>query len=390
MSEKVSRIALIGPTATDVRDTMIEGESGLVAVCERAGMKIHYEPAKKRVTFPSGARAAVFTAEEPNRLRGPQHGFAWLDEPAHMPLIDDVWSNLLFGLRLPPRPHIVVTTTPIPKPWVRKVLADGRTSVTRGSTYENMANLADNYREAIKGYEGTRLGRQELYGEVLEDVEGALWQQEFLVYASWAVEEMDRVVVAIDPAGTANRRSDETGIVTVGMQRKVSGEHDERAFVLADSSGQMTPSEWARQAMKDYDRYGADAIVVETNFGADMVKENLRHNGFTGRVIEARAMRGKALRAEPVVALYEQHRIYHRGAEGRTSLEKLEEEMLTWVPGEGASPNRVDALVWAITELLKPGGEMKFVSPRHIPASGGLSGISSSGFYLPSRDRITY
>lgn len=368
MSEKVPRMALIAPTAQDARDTMVEGESGLIAVCERAGIKILYEPAKKRVTFPSGARATLFSGEEPNRLRGPQHGFAWLDEPAHMPLIDDVWSNLLFGLRLPPRPHVIVTTTPTPKKWVRELVAEERTRTVRGATHENLVNLADEYRRVIAGYEGTRLGRQELYGEILEDVEGALWQADFLQYANWDHEEMDRIVIAIDPAGTANRRSDETGIIGVGMQRKVSGEHDERAYVLRDSSGKMTPSEWAKRAMKDYDQLQADAIVVETNFGADMVRENLRHNGFEGRIIEARAMRGKQLRAEPVVALYEQHRIFHRGEKGLTSLEKLEEEMLTWVPGEGASPNRVDALVWAINELMKPGGIVAIASPRNLPS----------------------
>lgn len=368
MSEKVGRMALIAPTAQDARDTMIEGESGLVAVCEQAGMKILYEPAKKRVTFPSGARATLFSGEEPNRLRGPQHGYAWLDEPAHMPLIDEVWSNLLFGLRLPPRPHILVTTTPTPRKWVRELIAEPDTIPVRGKTHDNLVNLADNYRKIIAGYEGTRLGRQELYGEILEDVVGALWNAGFLIYSDMPIEDMNRIVVAIDPAGTANRRSDETGIVTAGLVRGDPGtSNQDTAYILRDSSGQMSPRDWAQRAMKDYDHFGADAIVVETNFGADMVKENLRHNGFTGRVIESRAARGKQVRAEPVAALYEQHRVFHR--EG--VLEKLEEEMLTWVPGEGASPNRVDALVWAVAELLKPGGEYTFSSPRRL--SGGTN-----------------
>jgi len=364
MSEKVGRMALIAPTAQDARDTMIEGESGLVAVCERAGMKILYEPAKKRVTFPSGSRATLFSGEEPNRLRGPQHGYAWLDEPAHMPLIDEVWSNLLFGLRLPPRPHILVTTTPTPRKWIRELIAEPDTVPVRGRTHDNLVNLAENYRKIIQGYEGTRLGRQELYGEILEDVVGALWNASMLVYSDLPLEDMNRIVVAIDPAGTANRRSDETGIVTAGLVKSPNGD---TAHILRDSSGQMSPRDWAQRAIKDYEQLGADAIVVETNFGADMVRENLRHNGFDGRIIESRATRGKQVRAEPVAALYEQHRVYHR--EG--ILEKLEEEMLTWVPGEGASPNRIDAMVWAVTELLKPGGEYAIASPRRI--SGGLA-----------------
>lgn len=368
MSERVSRMALIAPTAQDARDTMIEGESGLVAVCERQGMKILYEPAKKRVTFPSGCRATLFSGEEPNRLRGPQHGFAWLDEPAHFPLIDEVWSNLLFGLRLPPRPHILVTTTPTSRKWMRELIASDRTRDTRGSTHENLDNLADEYREIIKGYEGTRLGRQELYGEILDDVEGALWQSEYIKFGRIPLEEQTRVVVAIDPAGTANRRSDKTGIVTCGMKREMG---EERGYVLNDSSGTFSPNDWAKKAMKDYDRFNADAIVVEVNFGADMVKENLRHNGFKGRVIEARAMRGKALRAEPVVGLYEQGRIFHDNESG--NLSELEDEMLTWVPGEGDSPNRVDALVWAFTELMKPGGQVAYASPRGLGGGGPRS-----------------
>jgi phage terminase large subunit-like protein len=378
MSEKVGRMALIAPTATDARDTMVEGVSGIIAVCERAGMKAHYEPAKRRITFPSGSRATLFSAEEPNRLRGPQHGFAWLDEPAHMPLIEDVWSNLLFGLRLPPRPHIIVTTTPTPKPWVRKLVADPTTVPVRGKTHDNLDNLADQYREVIKAWEGTRLGRQELYGEILEDVEGALWNSDIIGYdEAHGVADMDRIVVAIDPAGTANRRSDETGIVAAGIRRKAAeafGQQVDVGYVLADRSGTYSPQQWAQAAMKLYDELGADAIVVETNFGADMVEDNLRHYGFAGHLIKARAMRGKELRAEPIVGLYEQHRVKHvaAGYDPDGPLGKLEDEMLNWVPGEGASPNRVDALVWALTELLKPGGEITFVTPRSLgrPATG--------------------
>lgn len=362
MSEKVGRMALVAPTASDARDTMIDGESGLLQVCARAGMKVLYEPSKKRVTFPSGARATLFSGEEPDRLRGPQHGFAWLDEPAHMPLIDEVWTMLLLGLRLPPRPHVIVTTTPKPIKWVRTLVDKPNTRVVKGKTHDNLSNLAQSYQdEVMSQYEGTRMGRQELYGDILEDVEGALWQAEWLSRSDREHTEMERIVIAIDPAGTSNKKSDETGIVTAGKLGK-------QGFVLRDDSGRMTPQEWAKKAMKNYEELQADAIVVETNFGGDMVKENLRHNGFEGRVIESRAVRGKQLRAEPIVTLYEQGRMFHNGP-NIGQFDKLEEEMLTWVPGEGASPNRVDALVWAMTDLMKPGGEMTFASPLNLPGS---------------------
>lgn len=368
MSEQVGRMALVAPTAQDARDTMIEGESGLVAVCEGAGMKIQYEPAKKRVTFPSGCRATLFSGEEPNRLRGPQHGFAWLDEPAHMPLIDDVWSNLLFGLRLPPRPHVMVTTTPTPRKWVKELVKDPRTVHVRGRTHANLINLAEEYRNIIKGYEGTRQGRQELEGEILEDVEGALWATDMLQYSEIPNGEIPRIGIAIDPAGTANRRSDITGIVAAGIIPGATRDKD-IGHVLADVSGRYSPAQWAKAAIKLYDDLKADFIVVEVNFGADMVADNLRNYGFRGRIIDARAMRGKQLRAEPIVGLYEQKRIFHRLG----VLAELENEMLTWIPGEGDSPNRVDAVVWVLTELLKPGGETHIASPRGLTQLGQVS-----------------
>jgi phage terminase large subunit-like protein len=364
MSEVVGRMALVAPTAQDARDTMIDGESGLIAVCANAGMKVLYEPSKKRVTFPNGSRATLFSGEEPDRLRGPQHGFAWLDEPAHMPQIEEIWENLRLGLRLPPRPHIIVTTTPKPIPWVRDLIAQPKTRWVRGKTYDNLKNLADNYEDIIADLEGTRRGRQELYGEILDDVEGALWISDWIRHNALKVkvEELERIVVAVDPAGTANRRSDKTGIVTIGKQGKM-------AHVLRDSSGTLAPADWARQVIRDYEAFQASAVVVEVNFGADMVKENLRHNGFEGRVIEARASRGKELRAEPVVSLYELGRVMHN-----EHFQSLEDEMLTWVPGVGASPNRVDALVWGVTELLKPGGSITLKSSRGIGAPGLFSG----------------
>lgn len=346
MSERVGRMALIAPTGADVRDTMIEGESGLVYVCSVAGQPIKWEPSKRRITFDNGCIATTFSGEEPDRLRGPQHGFAWLDEPAHMPLIDEVWSNLLFGLRLGRRPHVVLTSTPIPTTWVRNIQSDEKTKVVRVSTYANLDNLAPNFRElVVSRFEGTRKGRQELYGELLMDVEGALWQEEY-IHRGTATHppEMDRIVIAIDPAGSQNKRSDETGIVMVGREGKF-------AHVLQDASGKYSPQGWARIALSLYRDNEADAIVAERNFGGDMVRKVIETEaeamGINARIIVKQAMRSKELRAEPIVNLYEQTRVTHWN-----DLAALENEMLTWIPGIGASPNRVDALVWAIDELI--------------------------------------
>ncbi len=347
MSERVGRMALIAPTGADVRDTMIEGESGLLYVCSVAGQPVKWEPSKRRITFDNGCIATTFSGEEPDRLRGPQHGFAWLDEPAHMPLIEEVWSNLMFGLRLGKRPHVVLTSTPIPTKWVRDIQGRDKTRVVRVSTYANLDNLAENFREeVVKEYEGTRKGRQELYGELLADVEGSLWNEEMLQHTD-EIPEFDRIVIAIDPAGSQNRRSDETGIIVCG---KIANE----GYVLEDASGKYSPQGWARMAFSLYEKYEADAIIAEKNFGGDMVGKVLRTEaeelGIEPRIIVKQAMRSKALRAEPIVALYEQGRVWHLRSKRDLSL--LETEMLSWIPGEGPSPNRVDALVWAMTELM--------------------------------------
>ena len=345
MSERVGRMALIAPTGADVRDTMIEGESGLLYVCSVAGQGVRYQPALRRLTFDNGCIATTFSAEEPDRLRGPQHGFAWLDEPAHYPNVEEVWSNLMFGLRLGNRPHVVLTSTPLPTKWVRDIQSREKTRVVRVSTYANLDNLAPNFKEeVVAAYEGTRKGRQELYGELLLDVEGSLWQEEYLQKGQGDLPDMDRIVIAIDPAGSQNKRSDETGIIAVGRSGKI-------AHVLSDRSGKYSPQGWAREALNLYRRLEADAIVAEKNFGGDMVKKVIETEaealGINARIIVKQAMRSKALRAEPAVNLYEQKRVFHWN-----DLAALETEMLTWVPGEGASPNRVDALVWALEELI--------------------------------------
>jgi phage terminase large subunit-like protein len=369
MSERVGRMALIAPTGADVRDTMIEGESGLIYVCSAAGQPVKWEPSKRRITFDNGCIATTFSAEEPDRLRGPNHGFAWLDEPAHYPNAEEVWSNLMFGLRIGSRPHVVLTSTPIPTKWVRDIQSRHNTRVVRVSTYANLDNLAPNFREEVVAqFEGTRKGRQELYGELLLDVEGALWQEEYLLRGQGERPEMDRIIIAIDPAGSQNKRSDETGIIAVGREGR-------NAHVLRDASGKYSPQGWARMALSIYRDLEADAIVAEKNFGGDMVRNVIETEaeamGINARVIVKQAMRSKQLRAEPVVNLYEQKRIFHWN-----NLAELENEMLTWIPGTGASPNRVDALVWAIDELITSTSVGRIRSAR----GGTIRGRDDEGF----------
>ena len=352
----VPRVAIIGGTAPDVRDIMVEGESGLVTIAAPNHRPV-YEPSKRRLTWPNGCVATLFSAEEPDRLRGPEHYYAWWDEPAHAPLVQECWDNLMFGLRLGRRPCIVATTTPRPRPWVKALVADASTRLTRASTYDNVDNLAPAFAQrVIERYENTRLGRQELHGEVLEDVEGALWSWDLIEPDRVAMApEHDRVVVGVDPAGGAKRSNDETGIVVVG----IAADH---LYVLADRSGRMSPYGWAMATDAAYDEFGADAVVAETNYGGDMVLSNLRAAGVPKRVIGVHSRRGKAIRAEPVVGVYEQHRAHHVGV-----FAELEEELTTWRPYEDRdSPNRLDALVHAATALIGRRAPATVASPTTL------------------------
>lgn len=387
ISEKVERIALVGRRGKDVRNTMVEGVSGLRSVCEAKGLSYDWMPSKMEFTFANGSVAYGFSAEEPASLRGPEHGAAWLDEPAHMDLIDDVWDNLLFGLRLKGMPggaKILCTSTPLPSKWLKGLIAEKTTRKVTGSTYENLANLDETFKKnVIAKYEGTRLGKQELHGSLLEDVPGALWKQALILRPTLPIEIADftRIVVAVDPAGSNNRKSDETGIVVVGI-------HNGYCYVLEDKSGKYSPNGWATEANNCYIRWQADAIIAEKNFGGDMVRTTIESTKTRARIIVKTAVRGKQLRAEPVVALYEQGRVFHQGQ----GLVDLEEEMLTWVPGVGDSPNRVDALVWAIEDLTKGGTVGKIgratglIAPR-TPGSGSATALRSGGnstrFALP-------
>jgi phage terminase large subunit-like protein len=360
---KVPRVALIAPTGADARDTMLEGESGILTISPPGGRPA-YEPSKRRLTWPNGAVGTVFSGEEPDRLRGPEHGAAWVDEGAFMPLIQDVWDNLLFGLRLGQVPRICVTTTPKPKPWLKELIKDPRTRLSRASTYANLDNLSPVFAErVISKYEGTRLGRQELHAELLEDVEGALWS--YAMIEEDRVEhhpDLDRIVVAVDPAGSSKDSADETGIAVLG---RANGHY----YVLADRSGHFTPNGWANAVQSAYEEFSADAVVVETNYGGEMVKNTMRNAGLDARIIEVHAKKSKRLRAEPVVGLYEQHKVHHVG-----EFPAMETEMTEWVPDQGDSPNRLDVAVYGITELSKGARKAEISSPTRLRAiQGGLA-----------------
>lgn len=344
------RVALVGPTAADVRDVMVEGESGLLAVCEDDAVQPLYEPSRRRIVFPKGSALApegamctTYSAEEPDRLRGPQHDAAWCDELAAW-RYPEAWDQLQFGLRLGDDPRCIVTTTPRPTREIRELVKAPTTVVTRGSTFDNADNLAPAFLERILAkYEGTRLGRQELYAEILDDVPGALWNRRMLeeAVAAWpeTEPELQRCVVAIDPAVTSGEDSDETGII-------VAGRNGPKGYVLADYTCRMSPDGWARQAIEAYHQHEADRIVAEANQGGDMVKTVLRTVDPSVPVRLVHATRGKRVRAEPVAALYEQGRVSHAQV-----FPELEDQLVTWTPDSPTSPDRLDALVWALTEL---------------------------------------
>lgn len=345
-SGRYGRLALVAPTAADARDVMVEGESGVLAVCPPNNKPL-YEPSKRRLTWKSGAIATVYSADEPDRLRGPQHDAVWGDELAAW-RYPETYDMLMFGLRLGVDPKAVFTTTPRPVRLVRDLLLDTDCTVTRGSTYDNRTNLAPAfYKQIVKKYEGTRLGRQELYAELLDDVEGALWTRA-MIKAAAVLPDMQRVIVAVDPAVTSGEDSDETGIVVAGVGVDGSG------YVLADRSCRLSPDGWAKRAVQAYVDFSADRIVAEVNNGGDMVEQVIRTVDRSVPFTKVHASRGKRTRAEPVAALYEQGRISHAAA-----FPDLEDQLCGWTPESGESPDRLDALVWALTELMLTGSEIK-------------------------------
>lgn len=341
-SGRYSHIALVAPTAGDIRRVMVEGESGILAISP-PWFKPQWLPTRNKLVWPNGATASAYSADEPERLRGPQQAAAWCDEMVAWRYQQAAWDMLMFGLRLGDDPRVVITTTPKPQKLLKEIMREPGTVVTRGSTYENRGNLAPGFfADIIKKYEGTRLGRQELLAEILEDVEGALWSLVRLD-ANRRSEHPDlyRVVVGVDPAGGHRKDSDETGIIVAGAGV------DGHGYTLADASCKLSPEGWGRRVVNAFWRHQADCVVAEGNFGGEMVTHVINTIDPRVPVKLVHASRGKQIRAEPIAAMDEQGRDHHVG-----SFPALEEQMCNFVPGNyDGSPDRMDAKVWAYTEL---------------------------------------
>lgn len=365
------RIALIAETQRDLEQVVVEGDSGILAVFP-PGERPSYTKRPVKLIWPNGAIALGYNGTEPDQLRGPQFDAAWCDELAKWRYAREAWDQLQFGLRLGDDPRVLVTTTPRPTELIKSIVAggEGRVHVTRGRTSDNAVNLAPSFVARLtERYGGTRLGRQELDAEILGDLPGALWSMSVLdAYRVREAPDCSRVVVAVDPAATGSPDSDEHGIVVAGLDGK-------RGVVLEDATLRGTPHEWARRAVSLYRSWRADAIVVEVNQGGDMVRHTLMTIDPTVNVREVRASRGKHIRAEPIAALYEQGRVAHVGA-----MPELEEQMtqMTVHGYEGTgSPDRVDALVWALSDLFDDLADpITSVAPvrRLRAASGGWMG----------------
>lgn len=374
-----SRWALVAATIADARDTMVEGESGLLAILSAEQLRggtidSAWNRSMGELYLANGAIFKTYSSEKPRKLRGPQHHGAWCDElaaweDAPLGMMDEkeltkgggtTWSNLLFGLRLGKAPRIIIASTPKPVKLVFDLLAyakknPGRVHITKGTTYDNLGNLSETFKlNVVAVFEGTSMGRQELNAELSMVVKGALWTRAMLNPIQVAAEDLPppeqfkRIVVAIDPAVTSKPESDETGIVVVGLTFPLPGWPEGLLYVLHDATGIYTPLRWATIAHNLYTQYEADCIVAEVNNGGDLVEVNLRQVSKTARYRDVRASRGKVTRAEPVVALYEKGRVRHKAG-----LEALETQQTTWNAQAGDdSPNNIDAMVWGVSELV--------------------------------------
>lgn len=347
-AQPAGRIALVGETYADVRDVMIEGVSGLLSI--GGPERPQWSPTRRRLEWPNGAVAQAFSAEDPQGLRGPQFAAAWCDELCKWRNAQETWDMLQFGLRLGAQPRQLVTTTPRPMPLLRALMADPRAVLSRARTRDNAANLAPSFLQAVVGrYAGTRLGRQELDGEMVEERADALWSRSGIEAARIAqAPPLARLVVGVDPPASSGKRADRCGVVAAGVDA------DGVVHVLEDATiARATPAAWAARAIALYHRHAADALVVEVNQGGEMATAVLRQCDASVPVTPVRATRGKYVRAEPVAALAEQGRLKFCGV-----FPELEDELCDFGPdglSGGRSPDRMDAMVWAVTALTGDG-----------------------------------
>lgn len=356
------RIGLIGPTASDTRDIVVRGESGILS-CSPPWLKAEYSPSNRRVTWGNGSIATLYSAEEADRLRGPQHHALYCDEICSWKDGIAVWDMAMMGLRLGSSPRVVVTTTPKPTELLKQIIAEKTTRIVRGSTYENAANLAPTFISTIiQKYEGTDLGRQELHAELLLENKNALWSRDLLSQTRVPIshvnaDDMAQIVIAIDPPASSSETSDECGLVVCG----IGG--DRHGYVLADYSARMTPKAWAKKALEACREFKTDRIVAERNNGGEMVRHTIRsyhEGGLRGDRVHIKtvfASRGKWTRAEPIAALFQQNRCHLVGIHS-----KLEDQLTGYDPFEGQkSPDRLDSMVWGLTELMLRSGSRFFI-----------------------------
>jgi predicted phage terminase large subunit-like protein len=347
------RCAIVARTFQDVRQVCVEGVSGILGILKEYDALDTWNKASGVIELKNGSIIQTFSADSPDSLRGPQFHYAWTDELAAWQY-EDTWNQLQFGLRLGEHPQTVITTTPRPTKLIKALIKRDTTEVTRGSTFDNAANLSQTALLELQAkYGGTRLGQQELYGAILDDNPGALWRRTSIESAR--TEEhpsLTRIVVGVDPAVTSGDDSDSTGIVVAGMSA------DGHYYVLDDVTLKASPQEWATKAVEVYEKYKADRIVAETNNGGDLVIHLLQQVNPSVSTKKVTATRGKQMRAEPIAALYEQGRVHHVGY-----FTELEDEMCEFEPGiTRNSPDRMDALVWALTELSEGSAAINFLS----------------------------
>jgi phage terminase large subunit-like protein len=355
---------VIGRSEQDTRETCIEGSSGLLNALGLDRDSPRYRKGVGEIRLENGSIIHTYSAESPQSTRGPNLSGAWCDELASWRFLTQTWHETLIPALRIGDPRVVVTTTPRPVPLLRELVGrkDGSVAVTKGTTFDNAANLSARALAEFRRYEGTRIGRQELLGELLDDVEGALWSRELIEtsrVASIEREALLRVVVAVDPAVTAGENSDETGIIVAGIDR------DGQGYVLEDLTCRLPPDKWAQRVVRAREKWHADRVVAEANNGGQLVESVLRTVDRSLPLKLVHAATGKLPRAEPIAAVYEQGKVAHVG-----SFPELEDQLCTWIPGQGTSPDRLDALVWAFTELA-PGRVVVVRAPRNIKRPGG-------------------